>query len=447
MASDLLPADLTMAEQSNAAQRRRHLRASTFLLVCALLSSVAVLVKASIFDTLSHPPPDTGGLGYNSFAPANTPGAIYVDPVFGSTVRRITTDHALDDIYARNMWWNADATKYLHNTSIINTLTGAETHTGIPGGSRSFDRGFDAADPNVLFYHSGSSIRQVTLGAGGAKADVLYLTTPAATKSLGGTINWMDGSGRYMVVRYGSEPSVRVYDRQNLAAGPYTNAVNGANVEAGGYIGLTPDGNFVVSGDQAWSINHATRTVSTSGTHYWDLCGDHGSFVSASDGRNYKITSNCNDANEFWRVDITNDVAGQSPAAQKAAPHNLRLLALPSWNFAQHATAVTRGPMRDWAFMSVEDITDDFNVAVNSWLPYRSEIVGLNVVTGEIRRLVHHRSRSVELDYFYQPRLSTSWGGEVVGWASNFNHAGEVDIFITPIQSGPGAPTSLRIVP
>src|SRR5438094_7435390 len=45
-------------------------------------------------DGFSHPPPATGSFAYNSFVPPGTQGASYVDPIFGSTVRRVTTDHS-----------------------------------------------------------------------------------------------------------------------------------------------------------------------------------------------------------------------------------------------------------------------------------------------------------------------------------------------------------------
>src|SRR6185295_19583995 len=98
---------------------------------------------------------------------------------------------------------------------------------------------------------------------------------------------------------------------------------------------------------------------------------------------------------------------------------------------------------KDWAFISVEDGTDNLNGSTSSWLPYRSEIVAMNVLTGEIRRIVHHRSRGVLVNYIHQPRLSVSWGGEFVAWASNFDQDGVVDIFTTPgvTSNGPSAPT------
>src|SRR3989442_10473784 len=240
---------------------------------------------AGLLDNgLSLPPPATGTFAYNSFVPSLTPGTSYIDPVFGSTVKRVTTDHGKDDIYASNMHWNADGTRYLHRVcctsdywKVIDTTTGQVTHTNVPDGALSADGGFDPVDPNALYYMTGSQIHKVTLQSGGTWTDVVYFTAPggAAIKSLGGTINWLDASGRYMVVRYGAEPSVHVYDRQNLAAGPYANPVNGAaTADSNGYVGLSPDGQFIVgyedsaggsalSGSQgvSWRIDHANRSV------------------------------------------------------------------------------------------------------------------------------------------------------------------------------------------
>lgn len=198
--------------------------------------------------------------------------------------------------------------------------TGTVTHTGISNGDFAGDGGFDPVDPNALYYLKGSAIHKVTLAANGTWTDAVYWTAPggAALKSLGGTLNWFDASGRYMLVRYGAEPSVHLYDRQNLAAGPYANPINGStNIDAGSYLGLSPDGQFLVGYGSGglynigrgvnWTINHATRTVAVSPTEFWSLCGDHGSFLSASDGRNYMTVYNCVSQLQVWRVDITNN--------------------------------------------------------------------------------------------------------------------------------------------
>ncbi len=431
----------------------------------ALVLSVTVAAFAAITGSGSYPPPATGSFAYNSFIPATGVGSTYVDPMFGETVRRLTSDHGHDDIYARNMWWSADETRYLHRTNsvpgkadnwdVINAATGAVTHTGVPFGSFAADGGFDPVDPNVLYYlidnrgDGRGEIHKVTLNAGGTWTDVVYFTAPGILGELGGSINWLDAAGRYMLVRYGAEPSVHVYDRQNLAAGPYANPIDGGNsIDQGAYLGLSPDGTFVVGYDGrpvgfagvgqgvSWRIDHAARSIAPAPNVFWSLCGDHGSFLSASDGRNYMITFNCYSQAGLWRVDITNNAEGLNEAQQESLPNNKLLLAHPTWSDFGHVSTVARGPLQDWAFASSEDGSDtinsgtaDSNGNVTPWHPYRQEIMAVNVLTGEVRRLAHHSSRSMGSDYYSQPRLSASWGGAFIAFPSNFNKSGLVDIY------------------
>ncbi|TLY42337.1 MAG: hypothetical protein E6K58_08240 [Nitrospirae bacterium] len=433
--------------------------------VSASASTLGSISLPGLTDALVDAPSATGLLAYNSFVPSLTPGTSYVDPVFGATVRRVSSDQAADSTYARNMWWSADGTRYLHNSRIIEVATGRVTHTGIPMGNSAngnTNMGFDPVDPNVLYYYLDNTLRKITLQSGGTWTDTVYWTFPGALGDLGGTLNWLDASGRYMVVRYGPEPSVHVYDRQNMAAGPYANAVRGdATIDTNGYVGITPDGQYLAGYiDQgagaaglldrsgvSWKINHSTRTVAAAPNYFWSLCGDHGSFLSASDGHNYMITFNCYDAPEVWRVDITNNASGLTAAQQKALPNNRRLLTL-TWSDTGHMSTVAKGALRDWTFLSTEDSSDLINGPVSPWRVYRQEIIAINTMTGEIRRLAHHRSRSIGGDYFRQPRLSSSWAGEYVGWASNFNQSSGVNIYAIPISpdtTAPVPPRNLRV--
>jgi hypothetical protein len=465
---------------------RRFVYLVFIVTMIAVLSLPAAAQLLGLGGSLSAPPPALGTFAYNSFRPSVTPGATYVDPVFGTTVLRVTTDHSNDDIYARNMWWNADETRYLHRNpngtafadylAVINVATGQVTHNGIPIGTLPGDEGFDPVNANVLYYHRGSSIHQVTLNSNGAWTDAIYFTAPGGQTLLGmgETINWLDAGGRYMVVRYGPEPSVHLYDRQNLAAGPYANPVDGATtIDTGSYVGITPDGQFLVGYQGAdgtaglydmgqgvsWKIDHANRAIAASANIFWSLCGDHGAFISPSDGHDYMVVSNCHNFAELWRVDITNNIAGLDETGQKALPNNKRLITWPTWNeVGSHVSTVATGPLRDWAFYATEDGTDMFNSGaadmatgnITPWHAYRQEIVAVNVVTGGIRRLAHHRSRSVYAGSYNQPRVSTSWGGKYVGWASNFNQSGVVDIYAVQFAAPadtipPTAPTNMRV--
>jgi len=453
----------------------------------AVVACVAVVLLApagasgAMSGPGSHPPPASGPFAYNSFLPPSNPGSAYTDPVFGETVRRVTADNARDDIYARNMWWSADEKRYLHRTQfvrgkndawdVIDVATGVVTHTGIPFGSFAADGGFDPVNPNVLFYlvqnrgDKHGEIHQVTLNPGGTWTDVVYFTAPAAIDRLGGSMNWLDAGGRYMLVRFGAEPSVHVYDRQNLSAGPYALPIDGRNyVNEGSYLGLSPDGKFVVGYDSrnvgyaragqgvSWQIDHANRAIAARPNVFWSLCGDHGSFLSASDGRNYMITYNCYTQAGLWRVDITNNAEGLDEPRQQSLPNNKLLLAHSTWNDFGHVSTVARGTLRDWAFTTTEDATDTTNSGradadgnIAPWHSYRQEIVAVNVLTGEVRRLAHHRSRSTGRDYYSQPRLSASWGGAFVAFPSNFNRSGVVDIYAIRFGATTGQSFSIAV--
>jgi hypothetical protein len=420
-------------------------------------------------DGASHPPPASGTYGYNSFIP----GAGYVDPAFGTTVLRVTSDHRTDDIYSHNKMWSADGSRYLHLDQIINVATGLVEYTGIPFGTYSFDRGFDPVDPNALYYPLGASLHKITLQTG-TWTDSIYFTAPggATLLSLGGEIDWLDAGGRFMVIRYGPEPSVYLYERRRMNRGPYSNPINGSlYIDTGHSIGITPDGQYLVGGARSlasqtqcatgngwgndagfsWHINR-NHSVDAQPTEFWTLAGSHMDFVSASDGQNYAIVSDYWTP-DMWLADITNNALDKCADEQHSLPRNKRLLTPLSWNDARHTTAVSRGPLRDFAFVATEDVTDTFNSGGNDgngyitpWRVYKQEIIAINVLTGQIWRVAHHRSRSIASAYAYQPRLSVSWGGEYIGWASNFNQPGIVDVFA--VRFNPNAvPATASVAP
>jgi hypothetical protein len=64
----------------------------------AVLSVSTVAQVLGLVDSQSHPPPALGIFTYNSFV-SPSPAASHVDPVFGTTVRRVTIDHSVDDLY------------------------------------------------------------------------------------------------------------------------------------------------------------------------------------------------------------------------------------------------------------------------------------------------------------------------------------------------------------
>jgi hypothetical protein len=405
---------------------------------------------AFVSDSAVRVPPASGEQAYGVFGPSEPrfpkAGFGYVDAVFGTTVRRLTAEFpypAHNDIYSKNGFWNADGTLMFHHAAtgartIISTHTGATKCANVPG---DFDGSFDPVDPDSWYWFAEGS-RRLTRFSVAKCRNVESVTFRRPLGGLGGSVDWIDASGQYMVLNIGGDIRVVKKAATVPATLPAADAVYGGVTASaavgGGWMGISPDGKYVVTstkdGYRSYALAHGTATMAE-GVRFWTLCGGHGDLVSASDGRTYVVTFDCHGADvvngvelgaAVYAVDVTkaatDDPAGLS--AQREAP-NKKLFGLASWDDADgHFSGVSKGRFRDWAFVSIESRDDAFGLAVDTfWTrPYTQEIIMANVVTGEVRRLAHHRSRGIN-EYRHQPRVSAGWGdcdGVSVAWASNF---------------------------
>jgi hypothetical protein len=425
--------------------------ASVLLLVIGLVAPPRA--SAFLSDTANHPPPSTGGQAYyntyGSFGPnqAGFPGKgqSYVDPVFGTTITRLTNElgqQSWSDIYAKNGYTNADNTLTVHNTpggrSFINPTTGAVVRASVPGNDNS---SFAPDNPDTWWWYTygGTTLSKYSVATG---TSTVVKNFGAPINNNGGSTDWIDASGRYMLLRLGN--TWRVYDVQ--ADVLYSGAISDSYGGTSGWGGISPDGNWVVTTNsgpamhRSWAINHTTKTLSTTGNVFWTLCGDHADLVSASNGKTYFVTFECDSVAGIYAVDIS---IPQSPTNKPKQLADNRMLFKTSWSDSGHFSGVSKGLLRDWAFISVESGDDTFGSTLGSWRPFMQEIVMANVVTGELRRIAHHRSRSPQANYYYTPRVSASWDGSVVTWASNMGYSGSgyADIYSARIDTGSGGST------
>jgi hypothetical protein len=226
--------------------------------------------------------------------------------------------------------------------------------------------------------------------------------------------------------------SIRVYDVK--ADILYAGSIPSSYAASGGWAAISPDGNYVVTATDppkfhSFKIDHGSRSVSTAGVLFWTLCGDHADLVSASNGRTYLVGFECHSEAAIYAVDVSTPQSAGDPAKQRA--DNRRIIKLASWtDTAGHFSGVSKGALRDWFFFDIESGDDTFSTP-GAWRAYKQEIVMANVLTGEVRRLAHHRSRSPLSNYFYTPRVSASWDGTVVSWVSNFGYSanGYADVY------------------
>jgi hypothetical protein len=412
------------------------------LLTVALIAGLGAPALAYVTDAATHAPPTAGALAIGAFTPDQSAfprvGQTFVDPMFGSTIRRLTNElgrPSVSDIYGKNGYWNADGTRMFHNDGngkqILDTATGAVVRAPAPG---NFDGSFAPDDADTWYYFEGASLKKFSVSTG---ATSLVKTFASTLGYLGGSTDWVDRSGRYMLLNVGG--SLRVWDKQ--ADVLYAGAIPG-NVDTG-WAGIAPDaGHVVVTGDEknSYAINHATRTLSTTPVMFWSLCAsDHGDLVSATNGKTYLITFECHSDPGIWAVDIT---IRQTPADyRKQQADNRKLFGL-AWTDWGHFAGAARGVLQDWVYVSVESTDATLAAGVSTWRPYKQEIVMADVLTGEVRRLAHHRSWDITASYYYQPRVSASWDGTRIAWLSNFGHEAPdyADIYSILVAPGPGTP-------
>ena len=382
-----------------------------------------------VSDHLAHAPPSAGPYAY--FPSGGTfgadqagflvPGASYTDPVFGTSVRRMTDGYpapAGNDIYAKNGWWNADGTLFLHRQAdghyILDGATGAVVRAMVPTGYNAAELSFDPADADSYYIPNGTTIDRFSISTGmRTRVKDFGVSLDAG---LGGSLDWIDATGRYFVLNLGGE--LRVWDR--MADVLYAGTIPATFGE--GWATISPDARYIVtaSNDQthkSYLIDHTAQTVSTTPTMFWNLCGDHGDVVSATDGRTYFVTFECYGEAAVYAVDVS---LAQDPMDQAAQRMSNRRLFDTDWADSGHFSGVSSGPLRDWAFVSVESGDDVLTTDPATFRPFEQEIVMANVVTGAIRRIAHHRSRDLTSNYYATPRLSASWDGRHVAWSSNF---------------------------
>lgn len=416
----------------------------------------------SISDSLEYLPPLSGTYHYNTFKPgaAGFPafGGTYVDPIFGETVRRMSDiGLTVDDCQQYGFpVGNADGTLIFHWTlagtlDILNSSTGVAVYNNVPGGTTSpstsrVEMRWSHVNPDVYFYPSGTNLRKRTLSAG---TDIAYHNFSNTLQPLGGSVITQSRDDRYFLVRYGE--TGHVWDSQS-------NIVYTGNVPlfgGGGYMGLTPDGAYVVGASygtragfgsrlKSFAIDHTNHIVDTTGVDYWNIGGAHATFISASNGNNYAIVEDSVDDTRLYAVDITTDRSTMSIANQKAS--GTLLLDLDPFTDQFHMCAVVNGTFQNWAFISTErtGLVDNFDTTPTgaTWFPFNQEVLAVNPVTGAHLRLAHHRSRGDfgnNAVYQAQPRASGSVIGNLVVFSSNMNISSPnnyADMYLIPDPLG-----------
>ena len=419
----------------------------------------SVTAQTFVTDTAVHAPPSSGTYAYyatyGTFGPDQSgfpgQGQSYIDPVFGSTIRRLTNElnqQSESEIYSKNGYFNADGTRVHHRApsghTIIDTRTG-QVVVGNPAFNA--ESSFAPDDPDTWYSWAmgDTTMYKNSISTG---AHTAFKTFPGALGQLGGSVDWIDRTGRYMVVHVGG--TFTIYDKQSdiLYSGGVPDNFMGGPVSQGGWVGISPDASYVISStppiySHSWKVDHTNHAVSTSPVLFWSLCGGHGDVMSASNGKTYYVTFDCNTTGSIYRADVSLPQTTSNVSQQLS--QNMKLVQLTSWaDVDGHFSRVSKGAFSDWVFASVETGSDGFTGSLSGWRAYEQEILMMNVLTGEVRRVAHHRSRGISGSYYYQPRVNSAWDASVVGFTSNFGYSssGYADLYVLVNPGGSSGTTT-----
>src|SRR2546425_599652 len=166
----------------------------------------------ALTDLLIHLPPFTGPYPYSppgNWKPGQAGflarGESYVDPGFGETVRRITDVYpgvGDSEIYGQNAQWTASGTRRISNPNssgalnVIDATTGAIIRAGIPTNTN-LPRGFDPNFENIYYHCNGNNLMKYDFVA---NTDVVAKNFGSALGDTGGSVDFVDNSGRYFIV-------------------------------------------------------------------------------------------------------------------------------------------------------------------------------------------------------------------------------------------------------
>lgn len=388
-------------------------------------------------DDAVHKPPVSGPYAYYNthgiFGPDQigfpVAGNSYVDPIFDEIVRRLTNDFdtvSFSELYTKNGYSNSNGTLTYHRTpsgrNIIDAVTGTLIRANV---AFNMSSSFSPVDPDVWFHydHDSTDLFQYSVATG---LGVLLKRFSGPIAKTGGSIDWIDKTGRYFMLNISG--ATRVWDKQLDVL--YTGSIPGTFGGGNGWRAITPDAKYILTHTigspnlkHSFAIDHVTKTVNLSPVMFWSLGGGHADCISCTDGKSYVVGFDSNSSGDLYRIDVTLPQSHATAATkQQQRDQNRMLIACDIAHDSGHVSAVATGDLQDWCFASVESGDDTFGKSVDIWRVHMQEIIMVNVLTGEKRRLAHHRSRSTSAHYNWQPRVHTPWNGNVVLWLSNFGH-------------------------
>jgi hypothetical protein len=383
-----------------------------YRVIIAVLVSGSSLVFSSITDNQTYPPPD-----YTTFRPPAVGGS-YIDPVFGTAVKRLTDAMTMkrNDLgngatlvtaeteYSTMTPFNQDNSRLiLQHFSYFGLYDGSGNYLrDLPFEiNASSEPRWSRKDANILYYHRTSQLKQYNV-ATGVMSVVHTFSEYTAIKGNGESDISFDGD--HFVLQ--GDGKVFVYTISTDIKGPAFDT-GGRTFDS---LYITPNNNVTIT----WGI---AGTARYNGIELFDQnmnflrqvahAGGHMDTTRDVNGDEVLIWTNAADA-----TPIPNCANGIVKIRLSDAQQTC-LLAL-GWGRAVHISAPDAS---GWALVETYQSSDI--MPTSNWPAYTNEFLQVSLDASQVRRIAHHRSRPLN-SYVYQPRVTVSRDGSKLVYSSNY---------------------------
>ena len=391
---------------------KQHARSILFslTLLCAGLATPAL---AQLTDTSVQSPP-----AYDTFTPPSV-GGTYVDPVFGSTISRVSD--ALNTVNADRggkLSWieNEYATMSAFNSDNSKFILVHESYFALYDGSGAYVRDlpleinssseprWSRKDQVTIYYHAGNQLKSYDIVSG--TTAVVHSFNEYASISGQGEMD-ISEDGDHLVLT-GDGHAIFVYQ---ISSGKKYNALETAG-HTFDSVYITPNNNVTVTWTQAGTARYAGIELFDSNMNFQRQvahAGGHMDVTRDTNGDEVLVWTNSNDSQPIPNCNNGVVKIRLADASQKC-------LAQLDWSLAVHISA----PDGNGTVFVDTEAPSNPAPGSSSWVPYTNEILQVKLDGSGVMRLAHHRSRRLN-NYNWQPKVSTSRDGSRLLFASNFD--------------------------
>ena len=355
---------------------------------------------------------------YDTFTPPAA-GGTYVDPVFGSTVKRVT--YAIGTPNADrggNLTWieNEYSTMSPFNSDNSRFILVHQSYFGLYDGTGTFLKSlpmeinasseprWSRKDQVTLYYHYANQLKSYNTSTGATTVVHTFSEYSAISGngemdiSLDGDHFVFAGDNRYVFVyQISTDKKFTAFD------------TSGHNFDS---MYITPDNHVTVTWLQAGTTRFSGIELFDTNMNFLRQvahAGGHMDVTRDTNGDEVLVWTNSNDAQPI--PNCNNGVV-----KIRLADATQTCLAQLDWSLAVHISA----PDGNGTVFVDTEAPANPEPTGSGWVAYTDELLQVKLDGSGVIRLAHHRSRPLS-SYIWQPKLSTSRDGTRLLYASNYD--------------------------